>query len=78
MYKPRLLALAATMMLGSALPVVTPLAAPVMAQQARLSPPDVAGAVIDGARTTIYYSRPYTKDPKTGEPRKIWGGVVPF
>ena len=21
---------------------------------------------------------PYTKDPKTGEPRKIWGGLVPY
>jgi hypothetical protein len=27
---------------------------------------------------TIVYGRPYTKDPKTSEPRKIWGGVVPF
>ena len=26
----------------------------------------------------IVYARPYTKDPKTGEPRKIWGGLVPF
>lgn len=26
----------------------------------------------------VVYSRPYTKDPKTGEPRKIWGGLVPF
>jgi len=27
---------------------------------------------------TITYGRPYTKDPKTGEPRKIWGGMVPW
>ena len=27
---------------------------------------------------TIVYGRPYTKDPKTGEPRKIWGTLVPF
>jgi len=27
---------------------------------------------------TITYGRPYTKDPKTGEPRKIWGGLVPW
>jgi hypothetical protein len=50
----------------------------VMAQQKRVSPPDVTGAVIEGNRVTVYYGRPYTKDPKTGEPRKIWGGVVPF
>jgi hypothetical protein len=49
-----------------------------MAQQKRVSPPDVTGAVVAGDRVTIYYGRPYTKDPKTGEPRKIWGGVVPF
>jgi hypothetical protein len=49
-----------------------------MAQQKRVSPPDVTGAVIDGSRVTIYYGRPFTKDPKTGEARKIWGGLVPF
>ena len=48
------------------------------AQQKRVSPPDVTGAVIEGSRVTVYYGRPYTKDPKTGEPRKIWGGLVPF
>ena len=51
---------------------------PLMAQQARVSPPDVTGAVVDGSRVTVYYSRPHTKDPKTGVPRKIWGGLVPF
>lgn len=51
---------------------------PAMAQQPRVSPPDVTGAVIDGSRVTVYYSRPHTKDPKTGAPRKIWGGLVPF
>lgn len=52
--------------------------APLRAQQKRVSPPDVTGIVINGSRTTVYYSRPYTKDPKTGEPRKIWGGLVPW
>ena len=27
---------------------------------------------------TITYGRPFTKDPKTGEPRKIWGALVPW
>jgi hypothetical protein len=53
-------------------------AAPVVGQQKRVSPMDVTGTVIDGDRVTIYYSRPYTKDPMTGQPRKIWGGLVPY
>jgi hypothetical protein len=32
----------------------------------------------DGKKVTIAYSRPHTKDPKTGEVRKIYGGLVPF
>jgi hypothetical protein len=70
MTRLRFLALAAcALMLGGA---------PVTAQQARVSPPGIAGSVIDGNRVTVYYSRPYTKDPKTGAPRKIWGGLVPY
>ena len=53
-------------------------AAPGMAQQNRVSPPGIAGSVIDGNRVTVFYSRPYTKDPKTGAARKIWGGLVPY
>jgi hypothetical protein len=53
-------------------------ALPAMAQQKRVSPHETVGGVIDGNRVTIVYGRPYTKDPKTGEPRKIWGGLVPF
>src|SRR3954453_3927628 len=49
-----------------------------MAQQKRVSPHETVGAVIDGDRVTVVYGRPYTKDPKSGEARKIWGGLVPF
>lgn len=42
------------------------------------SPHETTSAVIDGNRVTITYGRPFTKDPKTGEPRKIWGGLVPW
>jgi hypothetical protein len=49
-----------------------------MAQQKRLSPHETISAVIDGNRVTITYGRPYTKSPKTGEVRKIWGGLVPY
>jgi len=48
------------------------------AQQPRVSPPDIAGSVIDGNRVTIYYSRPHTKDPQSGAARKIWGELVPY
>jgi hypothetical protein len=51
---------------------------PVMAQRKRISPHETIGAVIDGNKLTIVYGRPYTKDPKTGEIRKIWGGLVPY
>src|SRR6059058_6159741 len=47
----------------------------------RVSPHEVVSAHI-GARSgplmIIVYGRPYSKDPKTGEARKIWGGLVPF
>ncbi len=53
-------------------------ALPVMAQQKRLSPHETISAVIDGNRVTVTYGRPYTKNPRTGEARKIWGGLVPY
>src|ERR1022692_3804676 len=59
-------------------------ALPSLAQQKRVassggnSPHETTGAVIDGNRVTITYGRPYTKDPKSGEARKIWGGLVPY
>ena len=34
--------------------------------------------LLDGSRVIIVYGRPYTKAPKTGEVRKIWGGLVPY
>jgi hypothetical protein len=33
---------------------------------------------VDGAKVTIVYGRPYSKDPKSGEKRKIWGTLVPY
>jgi hypothetical protein len=53
-------------------------ALPLMAQQKRLSPHETVSGVVDGNRVTITYGRPYTKSPKTGEVRKIWGGLVPY
>jgi len=48
----------------------------------RKSPHETVSTVIGdrktGNRVTITYGRPYTRDPKTGAPRKIWGGLVPW
>jgi len=50
--------------------------------QARKSPHETISAVFGGYETgnrmAITYGRPYTKDPKTGAPRKIWGDLVPW
>lgn len=53
-------------------------ALPLLAQGKRVSPHETTGAVIDGNRVTIVYGRPYTKDPKSGEARKVWGTLVPY
>jgi hypothetical protein len=45
------------------------------------SPHETTSAVIGGRggpRVIISYGRPYSKDPKTGEMRKIWGTLVPW
>jgi hypothetical protein len=77
------LAFAATSL--SAQPTLAP-AQPAIPAQPRIastggkSPHETISTVIGdratGNRITITYGRPFTKDPKTGEPRKIWGGLV--
>src|SRR5947209_11372356 len=52
--------------------------APRVASTGGKSPHEPTSAVIDQNRVTITYGRPFTKDPKTGEVRKIWGSLVPF
>lgn len=42
------------------------------------SPHETTSTVVEQNRVTITYGRPYTKNPRTGEARKIWGGLVPF
>ena len=46
------------------------------------SPHETTSTVIGDRRTgnriTLTYGRPFSKDPKTGEPRKIWGALVPW
>ena len=50
----------------------------VAAEHKRASPHETVSGVVAGGRVTVVYGRPYTKDPRTGEARKIWGGVVAF
>ena len=47
-------------------------------EKPRVSPHETVTADVDGSAVTIVYGRPYTKDPKSGTPRKIWGELVPF
>jgi DUF2911 family protein len=47
-------------------------------EKSRVSPHETVTASVDGSDVTIVYGRPYTKDPKSGTARKIWGELVPF
>src|SRR6516165_7606623 len=53
------------------------MALPAMAQRKRVSPHETVSATVDGAKVSITYGRPYSKDPKSGEIRKIWGTLIP-
>ena len=51
------------------------------APRARISPHETISMTVGGRtgpRVTLTYGRPYSKDSKTGEIRKIWGGLVPW
>lgn len=66
--------------LNSALVVAAILlsALPAPAQRQRASPHETVSARINGDYVVITYGRPYTKDPRSGDMRKIWGGLVPY
>jgi hypothetical protein len=54
-------------------------ASPLFAQEKpRVSPHETINATVGDAKITIVYGRPYSKDPKSGEKRIIWGGLVPY
>src|SRR3954468_12567941 len=45
----------------------------------RISPHEIISAHVGsrgGPLMMIVYGRPYSKDPKSGEIRKIWGGLI--
>ncbi|MDP9004542.1 MAG: DUF2911 domain-containing protein [Verrucomicrobiota bacterium] len=44
----------------------------------RVSPHETVNGTVGDAKISIVYGRPYSKDPKSGEKRKIWGGLVPY
>ncbi|MGH9540281.1 MAG: DUF2911 domain-containing protein [Terriglobales bacterium] len=44
----------------------------------RPSPPGTAQLTLGTTKIAIAYSRPKIRDPRTGAPRKIMGGLVPF
>ncbi len=61
------------------LPALLLLISPLRAEEKpRVSPHEKVTATIDGNDMIVVYGRPYTKDPKSGAPRKVWGGLVPY
>jgi hypothetical protein len=64
-----------TLVLLTALALTSPLFAE---EKPRVSPHETVNATVGDAKITIVYGRPYSKDPKSGEKRKIWGTLVPF
>lgn len=72
--------LGAALLLASSLMAQTP--APRVNSTGGRSPHETTSTIIGdfrtGNRITITYGRPYTKDPQSGEARKIWGGIVPW
>ena len=44
----------------------------------RVSPHETVSAVIAGNRVTVTYGRPYSKNPRGTDIRKIWGSLVPY
>jgi hypothetical protein len=68
-------------LIPSTLVVLTALAltSPLFAEEKpRVSPHETVNATVGDAKITIVYGRPYSKDPKSGEKRKIWGTLVPY
>ena len=61
------------------LPALLLSASPLLAQdKPRVSPHETVNATVGDAKVKIVYGRPYSKDPKSGEKRKIWGTLVPY
>ncbi len=76
----RLPLFAAALLLVSSLSAQTP--EPRVNSTGGRSPHETTSTVIGDRRTgnriTITYGRPFSKDPRTGETRKIWGTLIPW
>lgn len=79
---PRAL-LTVSLLAATSLAIVTAQPAPSAAAmpqppRGRVSPHETISMRIDNTRITVVYGRPYSKNPRTGETRKVWGSLVPF
>ncbi len=66
---------------ASTLSIIASLACslPALAQHGHAASPHITiNAVVDGNSITLSYGSPFTKDPRSGEPRKVWGQLVPY
>ncbi|HVS51196.1 MAG TPA: DUF2911 domain-containing protein [Opitutaceae bacterium] len=73
--------LVATLSLSAQAPSAPAAAAPRVASSGGTSPHETTSQTFDGRRDNrviIVYGRPYSKAPRTGEIRKIWGALVPY
>jgi hypothetical protein len=75
MNRKRMLWIFGAVLLAVALPLW---AAERVASTGGHSPHETFSKVFSGNRVMIVYGRPFTKDYRTGEDRKIWGTLVPF
>ncbi|HWA08121.1 MAG TPA: DUF2911 domain-containing protein [Opitutaceae bacterium] len=67
--------------LATLAPGRSPAADAKVASSGGISPHETISAVIGGRggpRVTITYGRPFSKDPKSGAIRKVWGTLVPW
>ncbi len=72
----RMKALRTSLLLFPALLFAT---SPLLAQEKpRVSPHETVNATFGSNEVGVVYGRPYSKDPKSGEKRKIWGSLVPY
>jgi len=78
MRRPTLFALATCTLVFTLAVIATQVAAQ-QDKSKRPSPPGTATFAFDDGKTiTINYSRPKVNDPGSGQPRKIFGGLVPY
>ena len=58
--------------------VAGPWTAKALQKKAPVSPHETVSTEVGGAKVSITYGRPYSKEPKGEKIRKIWGELVPW